>query len=264
MEARNDQNTENISPEVSDNKGIHDGHRQRIRARFSKEGIDHFAEHEVLELALMQIIKRGDVNPVGHRLLDHFGSLAAVFDADEEELCKINGIGEQTAFFLHLLPQLFKRYALDKCNIVGTYDNIGKISDYLHALYTGVVHERVYLLLFDNAMRLIDTYKISDGSVNCAAITVRKIVELALTKHAAGVVLAHNHPRGLPIASGNDLEVTRNIDSALSTVAIPLIEHIIVTENSYAAIVRSQKGMLRASPVTGLIDEGFYKSFYLD
>jgi len=77
-------------------------------------------------------------------------------------------------------------------------------------------------------------------------------------------VLAHNHPRGLPIASGNDLEVTRNIDSALSTVAIPLIEHIIVTENSYSAIVRSQKGMLRASPSNGAVDEAFYKSFYLD
>jgi DNA repair protein RadC len=235
-----------------------------VRARFFNEGIDHFSEHEVLELVLMQILKRGDVNPVGHRLLQHFGSLSAVFDADIDELCAIEGIGEQTAFYIHLFPHIFKRYAMDKCNISDTYDNVGKISEYLHALYTGVSNEQVYLLLFDNAMRLISTHKISDGSVNCAAITVRKIVELALSKRAAGVVLAHNHPRGLPIASGNDLEVTRNIDCALATVSIPLIEHIIVTENSYATIVRSQKGMLRAAPTTGLIDEEFYKTFYLD
>lgn len=255
----------NSTNENTESKGnIHDGHRQRLRKRFFDEGIDHFSEHEVLELALTQILKRGDVNPVGHRLIKRFGSLSAVFDASIEELCSVDGVGEQTAFFLHLLPQLFKRYALDKCNISDTYDNVGKISEYLHALYTGVLNEQVYLLLFDNAMRLIDTCKISDGSVNCAAITVRKIVELALSKHAAGVVLAHNHPRGLPIASGNDLEVTRNIDCALATVSIPLIEHIIVTENSYATIVRSQKGMLRAAPTTGIIDEEFYKMFYLD
>lgn len=242
----------------------HTGHRERLRKRLADEGIDGFAEHEVLELALMQIIKRSDVNPVGHRLLERFGSLSAVMDADIEELCEVSQIGDQTAFFLHLLPQLFRRYALDKCNVGDTYDNVGKISDYLHALYTGINHERVYILLFDNSMRLIDTCKISDGSVNCAAITVRKIVELALSKRAAGVVLAHNHPRGLPIASGNDLEVTRNIDCALATLSIPLIEHIIVTENSYATIVRSQKGMLRASPAKGTVDEEFYKSFYLD
>jgi DNA repair protein RadC len=248
----------------SNNKSIHDGHRQRVRERLLRESIDGFADHEVLELALMQIIKRGDVNPVGHRLLERFGSLSAVFDASVDELCTVDGIGEMTAFYLHLFPQIFKRYAIDKCNLEGTFDNVGKISEYLHALYTGISNEQVYLLLFDNAMRLIDVCKISDGSVNCAAITVRKIVELALTKHAAGVVLAHNHPRGLPIASGNDLEVTRNIDCALSTVSIPLIEHIIVTENSYATIVRAQKGMLRAAPTTGLIDEEFYKTFYLD
>ena len=125
------------SDEIKPDGQLHTGHRERVRSRLEKEGIDGFAEHEVLELALMQIIKRGDVNPVGHRLLDRFGSLSAVMDADIEELCEVSGIGEQTAFFLHLLPQLFRRYALDKCNVGDTYDNVGKISEYLHALYTG-------------------------------------------------------------------------------------------------------------------------------
>jgi DNA repair protein RadC len=93
-------------------------------------------------------------------------------------------------------------------------------------------------------------------------VTVRTIAEHALRKNAAAVVLAHNHPRGLAIPSGADLEVTRNVECALETIGVPLLEHMIVTENNYAPILRHHKGLLRASPRTGQIDREFYQRFY--
>ena len=98
--------------------------------------------------------------------------------------------------------------------------------------------------------------------MNCSSITVRCIAEQALLNHAAAVVLAHNHPKGMAIPSGSDLEVTQTVESALETIGVPLLEHMIVTENSYATIMRQRKGLLRSSPVTGMVDKEFYRRFY--
>ena len=68
---------------------IHDGHRQRLKDRFRQEGLDKFDEIQVLELLLFYAIPQRDTNPLAHRLLDHFGSLAQVLEAPVEELEKI-------------------------------------------------------------------------------------------------------------------------------------------------------------------------------
>lgn len=72
---------------------VHDGHRQRLKERFCKEGLDNFDEHQVLELLLFYCIPRMDTNPIAHALLNRFGSLAQVLEAPVEELEKVPGIG---------------------------------------------------------------------------------------------------------------------------------------------------------------------------
>jgi DNA repair protein RadC len=253
----NEASAENVTP-----KNIHAGHRKRLRERYARSGMDDFADHEILELMLTYAIPRVDVNDRAHRLIERFGSVAGVLDALPEELCEVDGISDGAAQFLTMLPSLFRRYALDKCEPGKPLDTLAKMGDYLHALYTGITFERVYLLLFDNSMRLIDCCHLDDGAVNCSKVTIRKVAELSLRKHASCAVLAHNHPMGLAIPSGADMEVTRNVDSALEIIGVPLLEHIIVTENSYAPILRHNKGILRASPITGMIDKAFYERFY--
>ncbi len=244
------------------NKTIHAGHRKRLRERYARAGMEDFAAHEILELLLTYAIPQKDVNEQAHRLVERFGSVAGVLDALPEELEEIDGIGPGTAQFLTMLPSVFSRYASDKVRSDQPLDTVALIGEYLHAKYVGVNVERVYLLLLDNSLRLIDCCHLCDGSVNCSNITVRLIAELALLNHAAAVVLAHNHPKGLTIPSGSDIEVTQVVENALEAVGVPFLEHIIVTENSYAPVLRHHKGLLRSSPVTGMIDMEFYKKFY--
>ena len=241
---------------------LHDGHRRRLRERFQSSGLEDFAPHEVVELLLTYAIPRVDVNQRAHDLINRFGSVAGVLDALPSELCEIDGIAEESACFLNLLPALVRRYRLDKCPVDEPMNTVAKIGEFLQAKYTGVTFERVHLLLFDNSMRLIACYHLGDGAVNCSTVTVRRIAELCLFNHAACAVLAHNHPLGLAIPSGSDIEVTQSVDNALETIGVPLLEHIIVTEHSYAPIMRHHKGLLRASPETGLIDKRFYEIFY--
>ena len=77
--------------------GIHDGHREKMRQRFLKGGLDSFADHEALELLLYYAIPRRDTNPIAHALMERYGSLSAVLTAPVEDLQKVEGIGESEA-----------------------------------------------------------------------------------------------------------------------------------------------------------------------
>ena len=251
-----------MEPQETPVKNPHEGHRKRLRERYARSGMDDFAPHEVLELLLTYVIPRVDVNNQAHALIDRFGSVAGVMDATEKELRDVKGIGPEAAQFLKMLPEVFRHYQLANCDSKDTFDTVAKLGDYLRALYTGVTVERVYLILLDNALKIKDCIHLCDGSVNCSSVTVRTIAEHAFRGNAAAVVLAHNHPRGLAIPSGADLEVTQTVECALETIGVPLLEHLIVTENSCAPILRHHKGLLRSSPRTGQIDKEFYRRFY--
>ena len=93
---------------------MHDGHRKRLRQRFLEEGLDHFTDVQVLELLLFYCIARQDTNPIAHRLLEHFGSLSRVLEAPVAELCKVEGVGENTAIFLRLVTQAGGFYLKDR------------------------------------------------------------------------------------------------------------------------------------------------------
>ena len=88
------------------NKSIHIGHRERLRNRFLKEGLDNFEDIQVLELLLFYCIPRKDTNPIAHALLDRFGSLSQVLDAEVEDLEKVPGISDHGATLLRLVTEL--------------------------------------------------------------------------------------------------------------------------------------------------------------
>ena len=78
----------------------HAGHRQRLRERFLKMGLDSFEPHEVLELLLTYSIPRKNTNVIAHKLIDKFGSISAVFDAPCEALMSVDSITENSAVLI--------------------------------------------------------------------------------------------------------------------------------------------------------------------
>ena len=94
---------------------MHSGHRERIRERFLREGLQGFAPHEALEFLLCFAIPQKDVNPLAHSLIERFGSLSAVLEARAEELTQVPGIGPNAAALLTLLPELMRYYEREMC-----------------------------------------------------------------------------------------------------------------------------------------------------
>ena len=96
------------------NSSIHDGHRDRLKARFLSEGLDNFTDTQVLELLLFYCIPRQDTNVLAHRLLEQFESLPQVLETSPEELKKVKGIGDSAATFLRLIPAVCRYYGVDQ------------------------------------------------------------------------------------------------------------------------------------------------------
>ncbi len=85
---------------MSGKKNVHLGHRERMRERFAEDGFENYRPHEVLEQLLFEVRPRVNTNPVGHNLIDRFGNVMNVLDADPKDLQKVDGIGKTSAEYL--------------------------------------------------------------------------------------------------------------------------------------------------------------------
>lgn len=212
-------------------ENIHANHRERMRKKFFENGLDGFADHEVLEFVLFNSIKRADTNATAHRLMKSFGSLSAVFDAQYEELIKVKGVGETSAVLLSMFPQVCRRYLKDVNTaklLLSTEDAV----EYFRPYFIGLKNERVYMLCLDSKKKILKCEKVCEGSYNAVDVSVRRIVELAAsTSSTTGVLIAHNHPSGNAAMSDDDVVTTKKIKNALNSINIVLDDHIIVADN---------------------------------
>lgn len=221
--------------------GLHDGHRKRKKEQFMQHGLDGFADHEVLELLLFYAVPRRDTNETAHRLLKEFGTLQGVFSAPMEELQKIEGVGESAAAFLSLLPAVGRRAQLD-CAKGKVLNSVEKVGSFFLQLLGGERREVLYQVCLDAKGKLLCSCRLASGTVSMAPVSVREVVENALRCDASRVILGHNHPSGVALPSEEDRQITLQIQQALATMDIALVDHIVVADGDFVSMAAS--GML--------------------
>ena len=223
---------------------IHDGHRDRMRARFLQEGADGLATHEVLEMLLYGTIPRGDTNEIAHHLLDEFGSISNLIEADPYEISKTAGVGMKSAVFLSLLHELVRRYEKEKIEQKPALPSITRSAQYCKMLLAFRPTERFYAICLDSRRQILHTAKISEGSINDVYISPRLIAEKALRYKATGVLLCHNHPNGSVKPSSEDIFITGHLKKMLQPLGVDVIDHIIIGGNQYFSFCEND--MLKA------------------
>jgi len=218
---------------------IHKGHRERMKKRFISHGLDVFEDHAVLELLLLFSIPQRDVNPLAHKLIATFGSLSGVLEATHEDLMKIDGVGENTAVLIRLLPQTFRRYIISSSRQDKILDTSEKAGEFIKPFYIGEREEVVYIICLDSKRKLITFREISRGIVNAADISVRKMVESALAHNATNAIISHNHISGIALPSLEDEITTKNARVALRMIGVNLLDHIIVAGDDFVSMMDS-------------------------
>lgn len=209
---------------------IHDGHRERLRNRFLGHGLDSFEEHEALELLLFYALPRRDTNALAHELLDRFGSLRNVFDADPADLAQTAGIGESAAVLIKLQSELARKYWLKDMEEQAALSSVQAAIDYAGLLFRGKMKEELYIVCLDPRFRVRHTERLSRGSATEAPVSIRQVMEVVVRTGAEKILLAHNHPGGSAQPSKKDIAMTRQVAAAMDTVSVTLLDHIIIGE----------------------------------
>lgn len=217
--------------------GEHAGHRQRMRERFFTQGLDGFAAHEILELILMFAIPQKNVNPLAHRLLEHFGSLHAVLEADVKELVKVEGIGEYAATLLSLFAHVDRQLEKSRSAERKKLNSRAASKAHCRGLLAGLRQEHLYLVCMNAQMEVVQNALIARGTLNEVPAYPRMVAEAALRANAHSVVLCHNHPGGSIIPSQQDLEMTDNLNHLLSRLDIMLADHVIVADDEALSLL---------------------------
>ena len=202
-------------------ENLHEGHRERIREQYRKQGMNGMADHVVLEYLLTYVIPRKDVNELAHRLLNTFGSLTGVLEADPQRLSAIDGVGEKTALFLHSLYDLHRRLTLETAGSRGAMrlENPESACRYALALSIGDRYETLRIICLDTTMKVLHTETLQVGTLSHVSFEPRRVIETALTHKARYLILTHNHPSGVIIPSADDIETAKMIEE-ISTCAI--------------------------------------------
>lgn len=217
----------------------HAGHRQRLKKRFLKEGLDHFEPHNALELLLCFTNPRGDTNELAHALIDEFGSFSGVIDADFSNLIKVKGVKEHTAILIKLVSQMGRYYLSERSTTGVIFNTTSDVGDFSKAKLFGRTEESLLVIALDSKLKVINWEILSEGSSTSVDISIKKIIDFALKVGATRIAVAHNHPSGTALPSVKDRHTTDTLSKALSLVSVQLVEHIILCDNDYVSFKES-------------------------
>lgn len=216
----------------------HKNHRQRLRNRFISSGLAGFEPHEVLELLLFYVIPQQDTNPIAHRLINHFGSLSAVMDADIEDLIRISGIKDYSASILKLIPEIGSYYNLDKLKEKPKFEEIDKIAEYCIYRHIKDTKETLSVFMLDNSKHFIGVKTLAEGAYCSVDINIELLATVLFRYSAANFILVHNHPGGTPYPSDADINLTISIYNIMKPFNKILLDHLIIAGNKYLPIMQ--------------------------
>jgi DNA repair protein RadC len=209
-------------------KNVHNGHRQRLKDAALAGGLVGMSSYQVLELLLFYAVPFRDTNELAHTLIDHFGSLSAVLDADYDRLVAVPGVGPHAAALLTLMPDFFRCYNTDSVAETAQFLNGDQARRFVKGLFIGKTYEEFYLICLTGSYRLIKAELLNRGSLSEVTVYPRVAVEKALLHKAKYVILAHNHPGGVVQPSADDLAVTQKISALLGALSITVLDHFLV------------------------------------
>ena len=152
---------------------------------------------------------------------------------------KVSGISENAATLLNLTTAVGRYYQVSRAARARVLNTTAECGRYLMPYFMGRRNECVYLLCLDAKCKVLCCKEVGQGSVNSAGVSIRRSVEVALGSNAASVILAHNHPSGLALPSGDDVYTTRRVAAALNAVEIRLADHIVVADDDFVSLVES-------------------------
>ena len=225
---------------MSENK--HAGHRERVKREFLENGFNEATPpHKILELLLFFSIPRRDTNEIAHELIDTFGSIEGVLDADEAELLKIKGITENSVALIKLILPIASIYRAQKAKPEKVFESANAVGNYLLEKYLSFKSETLSITSFNSKGEIISFDILNEGDSTAVELSTRKLLETVIKRNPACVILAHNHPGGNALPSLADIRLTEKCFDLLKSINVRLLDHIILSAGDYVSMAQSRE-----------------------
>jgi len=201
---------------------------EKPREKMLDLGVEALSNAELLAILFGSGSRQKDVMTIARDLLNHYGNLQSLFNADFDSLCQHSGIGMAKFCQLQACIELNRRHLAEPLSSEQQFIDSTSVKRYLVAMLRDLSHEVFTCLFMDTRFRLIRFETLFTGTLNTTVVHPREVTKRALLLNTAYVIIAHNHPSGELHPSDADLKLTKHINQALSLVDIKLIDHIIV------------------------------------
>ena len=204
--------------------------QERPRERLIQQGASSLSDAELLAIFLRSGSRQHSAVELSRILLQHFGGLNPIFDARLQDLNQFHGIGASKYAQLMAVKELGRRYSAqylkqEKIEL----SNSKALLDFLKFELLGETQEVFAVLCLDVHLRKISFKKMFYGSLNSCEISINQLLRHAINQHASSIVIAHNHPFGMPLPSNADIQLTQRILTACDLLEIRLIDHCIIS-----------------------------------
>ncbi|MEO1251198.1 MAG: DNA repair protein RadC [Pseudomonadota bacterium] len=211
------------------------GHRERLRSRFQKAGVDGLQDYELMELILFRAIPRKDVKPLAKDLIANFGGFAEALAAPVERLTEVKGVSPAVAAELKIVQAAAVKLAqarVLKRPVISSWDDL---LAYCRAAMADEKTELFRILFLDKKNILIADEVQQRGTVDHTPVYPREVVKRALELGASAIILVHNHPSGDPTPSKSDVEMTNQIIKAAAALNIRVHDHLVIGHDRHAS-----------------------------
>ncbi|MBM7355488.1 RadC family protein [Lelliottia amnigena] len=206
------------------------------REKMLNFGITSLTDAELLALFLRTGTSGKSVFILAQELLQHFGSLHGLLNADLDEFRYVEGIGLAKFAQLKGIAELARRY--HSVRVLGDNPLLSPemTKDFLQSQLSDAEREIFMVIFLDNQHRVVKHSRMFSGTLRHVEVHPREIVREAIKVNAAAVILAHNHPSGCAEPSKADKDITERIIKCCQFMDIRVLDHFIVGRGEYVSL----------------------------
>ena len=214
---------------------------ERPREKLIQRGAATLSDAELLAIFLRTGPPGCSAVDLGRQLLQDFGSLRGILDADISRFCAGRGLGTARFALFQAALEMARRHLAEDLVREDCLTSPQQTMQYLRSRLRDYDHEVFACLMLDNRNRVITFREMFRGTIDGASVYPREVVKQALADNAAAVILAHNHPSGVSEPSQADIRITERLRKALQLVDIRVLDHVIIGDEITCL---SERGLL--------------------